>query len=634
MSDTRIHSSLPPSPDAAAREAANTRTVRLITVPERIYDMQQAARVRAEVVRANADGTVELRSAAGDITVRPEKPDQLTPGQTVEVRIPAERPPRTAEIRPAPPERPAPARSTQTDVDVRVSRPDTSADKIQTPDDLIGRIVRAVPLPPSQVPPEIPQDQTGAAPNPVPSAPALPPELVQAEEIVQALQKLVSVKAETILKAATQTLLTSLPTGPSESIEAVLARPVSGAPPVLTAQGATEIGNILKGVLGLAPNGLQVPLAPAPPAAAPPDAPPSLFQVGDLAAPPLNDPVFAPYDLSAAPRADQPLPAFPPPTLRAGESAAQVIGPIPGKDALAVAIVFPAKAEGPPPYFALLEPGFIPAPGSLVSLTPILTPQTLSAAPLPPVAAELAGSVPPMTPTMLAALPLGLPYFLTPEPWPVMQEIAQILQHASAPIAQAFSNMIPNPAAPPQMAPAALFFLAAMRGGDVEGWLGGRAADAIRRAGRGDLITRLSQEGATLSRLGAEPLGQEWKAASVPLSWDGQIFKLPLYYKRSEEERGTGNGRGDGMVRFVINLDLSRMGKMQMDALYREAAKRFDLILRSTQPFTKAAEHEMRGIFAGALEDIGLRGEMGFQTGAEKWVTVQPDKLYEFSANF
>lgn len=628
MSDNRIPSSLPPSPDAAAREAANARTVRLITVPERIYEMQQAARVRAEVVRANADGTVELRSAAGDITVRPEKPDQLTPGQTVEVRIPAERPPRTAEIRPAPPERPAPARSTQTDVDVRVSRPDTQPDQIQTPDDLIGRIVRAVPLPPSQVPPEIPQEQSGAAPNPVPAAPALPPEFSQAEAIVQAIQKLFAVRAETIAKATVQTILAPLQPTPSEPPEAVLVRPVSGTPPALTAQGATEIENILKGVLGLAPNGLQVPLDPSAPSLAPPDTGlpergSLLFAVGGFTSAPTANPLVAPPDFSV-----------PPPNIRAGESAAQVIGPVAGKDALAVALIFPAKAEGPPSYFALLEPGFIPAPGALLSLTPVLMPQALSAAPLPPVTADLTASVPPMSPAMLAALPLGLPYFLTPEPWPVLQEIVQVLQHSSAPIAQAFSHMIPNPATPQQMAPAALFFIAAMRGGDVEGWLGGRAADAIRRAGRGDLIARLSQEGATLSRMGAEPLGQDWKAASVPLSWDGQIFKLPLYYKRSEEERGTGNERGDGMVRFVINLDLSRMGKMQMDALYREAAKRFDLILRSTQPFTKAAEHEMRGIFAGALEDIGLRGEMGFQTGAEKWVTIQPDKLYEFSANF
>ncbi len=628
MSDTRIPSSLPPSPDAAAREAANTRTVRLISVPERIYEMQQAARVRAEVVRANSDGTVQLRSAAGEITVRPEKPDQLTPGQTVEVRIPAERPPRTAEIRPAPPERPAPSRGTQTDVDVRVSRPDTKPDQIQTPDDLIGRIVRAVPLPPSQVPPEIPQEQSGAAPNPVLAAPALPPEFSQAEVIVQAIQKLFAVRAETIAKAAVQTILAPLQPTPYDAPEAVLVRPVAGTPPVLTAQGATEIENILKGVLGLAPNGLQVPLGPSAPSIAPPDtALPErgslLYAVGGVTSAPTANPLVASFDFSV-----------PPPHLKAGEAAAQVIGPVAGKDALAVALVFPAKAEGPPSYFALLEPGFIPAPGALLSLMPLATPQAVSNAPMPPLAADLAASVPPMSPAMLAALPLGIPYFLTPEPWPVLQEIAQILAQASAPIAQAFSNMIPNPAAPQQMAPAALFFLAAMRGGDVEGWLGGRATDALRRAGRGDLITRLSQEGATLSRMGAEPLGQEWKATSLPLSWQEQILKIPVYYKRSEDERGTGNERGDGMVRFVINLDLSRMGKMQMDALYREAAKRFDLILRSTQPFTKAAEHEMRGIFAGALEDLGLRGEMGFQTGAEKWVTVQPDKLYEFSANF
>lgn len=602
------------------------RTVRLITIPERIYEMQQAVRVRAEVIARNTDGTVQLRSAEGEITVRPERPDQFPPGQSVEIRIPAERPPRTAEIRAAPSERPAPSRGTQTDVDVRVSRPRAQEDKTAAAADLVGRIVRAVPLPASQVPPDVPPEQNDSALPPVLSVPALPP------EFAQAARNLVGVKTDAIAKAAAQAILTALPAAPAESSETLLSRPAAGTPPTLSARTATtEIGRVLKGVLGLAPNGLQFPAAPGEMLPAPqmPGTGSALFQVDGLTAPGFNASAFGLFTPDAGPEGA--ALSLIPHGLRAGEAAAQVIGPVTGKDALAVALVFPAQAEDAPHLLALLEPGARLTPGSLVSLMP------QAASPLHSLnfaIPDIALPASPLNPAILAAIPLGIPYFLTPEPWPVLQDIANLLLQTSAPIAQAFANMIPNPATPQQMAPAALFFIAAMRAGDIEGWLGGRATDAIRRAGRGDLITRLSQESSALSRLGTEPLGQEWKAASLPLSWQEQILKIPVYYKRSEEERDTGAERGESMVRFVINLDLSRMGKMQMDALYREAAKRFDLILRSSQPFTKAAEHDMRGLFAGALEDIGLHGEMGFQTGAEKWVTVQPDKLYEFSANF
>lgn len=598
--------------------------MRLVTLPERLYEVRKAAIVRAEVTGRGNDGTVRLTSSEGEITIRTERPDQFALGERVEVRLQPGRPPQNAEIRTVRSD-PTQPRSAQTDIDVHVSPPSQEESK-PLEDKVFGKIVRAVPLRPGEALLALPPatEQIESIVQPVTPCPAFSPENFLEKLPSEALKRFISIKAETIARTITlaPAPLSALP----DSVLTKAANALSVGQTKLNSppQGA-EVGRILKGVLGLERNGLQFASLPRPGStlsSSEKEGRSLSFQVGAITTTPAPL-VFEDYPDHSPLR-------FPPPGLRAGELAAQVLGPVDGKDALAVTIVFPADEDGQPRYYALLEPGFTLTPGSRIELTPLpvlpgtrdasaqATPQTAAAFP----------------PPVLSALPLGIPYFLNAETWPVLQEIVNLLPQVSPQFAQAFINMIPNPATPQQIAPAALFFIAAMRIGDVEGWLGGRAVDAIRRAGRGDILTRLTQESGVLSRLSGEPLGQEWRATSLPLFWDGEIFRLPLYYKRQEEERGTGRENGQAMMRFIINLDLSRMGKLQMDALYREQAKRFDLILRSARPFTKAAEHEMRGLFAGALEDIGLRGEMGFQSGSDKWVTVQPDRLYEFSQSF
>src|SRR5690606_20854458 len=106
---------------------------------------------------------------------------------------------------------------------------------------------------------------------------------------------------------------------------------------------------------------------------------------------------------------------------------------------------------------------------------------------------------------------------LAPEPWPLMNDIHQALAQIMPQAAQALGNMTPAPNNPAQLGPAALFFLAAVRVGDLTQWLGGNAVDALRRGGKSGLLNRLSQEGSTLNRLAADPVSQDWRALSLPL---------------------------------------------------------------------------------------------------------------------
>jgi len=54
----------------------------------------------------------------------------------------------------------------------------------------------------------------------------------------------------------------------------------------------------------------------------------------------------------------------------------------------------------------------------------------------------------------------------------------------SAQAANAFAAMTPSPANAAQFGPAVMFFVAAMRSGDVSGWLGNKAIDALQKSGK------------------------------------------------------------------------------------------------------------------------------------------------------
>lgn len=213
--------------------------------------------------------------------------------------------------------------------------------------------------------------------------------------------------------------------------------------------------------------------------------------------------------------------------------------------------------------------------------------------------------------------------------WPVMQEIQHALLQVAPQAAQNFAQSMPNPANPTQFGAAVLFFVAAVRSGDVMGWLGDKTAEILRREGHGNLLTRLSSEGATLSRVAAEPLHQDWRAMNIPFYYDGDIQKMALHYKHEREHSEDSEAGGIKGTRFVFDLTFSEIGPVQLDGYFRQKTKdgtRLDVILRSEQPFSQAMHAEMRRLYALALEPTGVEGELSFQNDKDHWLSVKAKK--------
>ena len=595
MADSRIPPLPPSSVEPSVRAPPDSeRTVRLVSLPERLYDIQKAVILRGAVSQVDTNGAVRILTDQGEVTVEGEKPLDLHKGEQVEIRVPPGRPPRNAELRPAPPEVP---RNVRTDIDLRVppSRTEPDSEPVYTSKVLEGQIVRAVSIPASEASQVLPPEPEVIEHFIDRVAFSLQNTTQIAEKEIFETLKSLSVFAPTLKYFLKPQPLYVLPSPQSQTL---LPLPEGALPSAQELQPV--LSKITKSLFLLQPSGLQVPL----------------FEIGSDQKPLEN--LFLPESVIFRISRIESAPAFLPDvqqnsplvsSLRAGDALAVVLGPLPGKDALAVHIVFPGAAQPQP--FALLDTGPPPPAGTSLTLSALtqLPAQNLQ---------ELAPF---------------LPSFLTADTWPALQEVLNVLPQVAPQAAQSLINMLPSPSSPQQIAPTALFFIAAVRAGDIEGWLGGRVVDALRRADRGDLLSRLSQDVSALSRTASEPIGQDWKALSLPLYWQNQLFKIPVYTKQDPDGRSGRDGE-KGSTRFIINLDLSRMGKIQMDALYQKAAKRFDLILRTEQSFTKAMEQEMRGLFSGALGEVFLKGELLFQTGADKWVTVQADKAYSFSANY
>jgi hypothetical protein len=80
--------------------------------------------------------------------------------------------------------------------------------------------------------------------------------------------------------------------------------------------------------------------------------------------------------------------------------------------------------------------------------------------------------------------------------------------------------------------------------------------------------------------------------------------------------------KGDTETRFVLDVGLSRLGRIQLDGLIGERDKRLDLIIRSQQPLPGAMRNDIRDIFINAGEITGMKGGLSFQAAPPNFVEI------------
>jgi hypothetical protein len=168
-----------------------------------------------------------------------------------------------------------------------------------------------------------------------------------------------------------------------------------------------------------------------------------------------------------------------------------------------------------------------------------------------------------------------------------------------------------------------LFFLSALKGGDVRAWLGEdniTRLEALKGGGSGeksDLLSRLNTEFSSLKTIPENMSDGQWRSVLIPIYAEGQVHHLQYFYKKQKHEDANSADRASD--HFMVEVDLSRLGKIQLDGLVQKQGQRlqFDLIIRTERAWEENIRAGLRDIYQAAQAISGFSGLLTFRHGSE-----------------
>jgi hypothetical protein len=206
--------------------------------------------------------------------------------------------------------------------------------------------------------------------------------------------------------------------------------------------------------------------------------------------------------------------------------------------------------------------------------------------------------------------------------WPALAEAIAYLKHDSPELHRV---LIGAQLARPDstLAGGIILFLSALKAVDLTAWLGEGTVGALHR-GRPEVLKRLQDDFRVLARVADDPGSGDWKVAAVPFNAQTAIEQLRILTRR--ESRAETDQPADS-TRFVVDVTLSRLGRVQIDGLVRSKAKRLDLVVRTVEPLPSAMREDIRRLFAQATGATGIGGLVGFEARANGFVEVSATHL-------
>jgi hypothetical protein len=162
----------------------------------------------------------------------------------------------------------------------------------------------------------------------------------------------------------------------------------------------------------------------------------------------------------------------------------------------------------------------------------------------------------------------------------------------------------------------------------VAALLGALVAARTGDAARDDTARKVRQDFAQIGTLAQERPGIDWRCCFIPVLDDGTIRQINLFYRRDRRKDRKEAKDDKAGTRFVVEVDMSRMGPFQFDGLVRE--KQFDLMVRSRIALPPKTRLDMTELFQEALALGDYRGGIVFQKVKE--FPVSPLEEVEKSA--
>ncbi|WP_157089173.1 RAD23 family protein [Oceanibaculum pacificum] len=640
-------SSVPPTPPVTgAVQAPSAAVGTAIDPPTSLRNADPGTVVKGTVEGRDRQGNLVIRTDQGAVAVK--TPNYIRPGTPVTLEVRATGDSLQVIILSAgrgqgatPPAGPAPLPQPS-------APPPAAGQPAPVPGQAVAQPAPGQPVPTGQAPAATPAPTPAATPAPgaaIPAPPSIPPAVTVAGSpalatATQPLQPLQAGQTAQLILLQTAALAPSTPAAPGAPAAAAPATPTPVTPTPVTAPASTATPS--PAIPGQAPPAAAAPAGTTPPQATPPQGTPVPPQPGQASAPQLSIGQTPASQIAAGPPAAGPMPAvFTPPSaspqgaLTVAASPTQILQALPTGAQIQASVtgIQPPPAAGQPP----LPMGLQPLPGGGVAIQASVVGRTAAGQPLLQTPAGLvtvqgaqglplgSGVTLGLSPEALRGLealarggqPTALPQAATVpgglgRQWPALQEaLAQLAQVNPALAQSVLQSAIPQPG--PQLAGALLFVMAAMRGGDLRGLLGDSAVRTLGgRDGRTPLIGRLSDDMGRMSRDAPDSSGQEWRGYYLPM-FDGQQLQQIRLFMRGPNDEGEGGEEGGGQGhRFLIDLDLSRLGALQLDGLARK--DRLDLIVRTHRRLPMEVRRDIDTLFIETAEQVGLKGQVSFQS--------------------
>jgi hypothetical protein len=247
--------------------------------------------------------------------------------------------------------------------------------------------------------------------------------------------------------------------------------------------------------------------------------------------------------------------------------------------------------------------------------------ETLIETPFGTVALEQRLTLPPGTLVRLQRLSATRPDAPAPAPlaqratWPALEQALALFERTAPDLAARLRSDL-TPSSGQRLAGTLLFLMGALTNGS---WPGARSATVLDASGNHELRLQLDRDVAELRRL-ADPPSGDWHVYVLPMLDGGAVRPVRLYLRR----RSGSAGDAEQGARFVLDVDMSRLGPMQLDGLVRQ--RRFDLVLRSHRAITAEMRQDIAALFHDATSAAGLAGDVIFTT-ASRFAVAPLDAL-------
>jgi hypothetical protein len=191
-----------------------------------------------------------------------------------------------------------------------------------------------------------------------------------------------------------------------------------------------------------------------------------------------------------------------------------------------------------------------------------------------------------------------------------LQEVLGTLAALQPPLAKAAENLLVLPPGT-QLAALIFGFLAGVRGGTTRRWTESPARAALDALDRSELRATLDAEAGTIGTESPPAQRGDWTVTVLPYIGTASLQPARLYRRAVDGAIDEDGGRPVAAgQRFVIEIELQRLGPLQFDGLVRE--RRFDLALRTAQPLDPDLRKLIQEVFRETIGIGGYAGELVF----------------------